>query len=128
MPQRGFSVCIKIRNVCRVNSGRFVRDSMVRFITRWNDIHSGYLKSPPFPKNLALTEGHMYKFEGYRQLGLADFNQPAGLKMDPENCWVKKAAAIFWEAIEEKYAELSFRYADRLQLRVWDMKKNNVIW
>ena len=48
----------------------------------------------------------MYKFERYRQLGLADFNQPAGLKMDPENRWVKKAAAIPWKAIEEKYAEL----------------------
>ena len=48
----------------------------------------------------------MYKFERYRQLGLTDFNQPAGLKMDPENRWVKKAATIPWEAIEEKYAEL----------------------
>ena len=48
----------------------------------------------------------MYKFERYRQLGLADFNQPAGLKMDPENRWIRKAAAIPWETIEEKYAEL----------------------
>ena len=48
----------------------------------------------------------MYKFERYRQLGLADFNQPAGLKMDPENRWVRKAATIPWAAIEEKYAEL----------------------
>ncbi|MCH5345450.1 MAG: IS5 family transposase [Acetatifactor sp.] len=48
----------------------------------------------------------MYKFERYRQLGLEDFDQPAGLKMDPENRWVKKAATIPWEAIEEKYAEL----------------------
>ena len=48
----------------------------------------------------------MYKFERYRQLGLADFNQPAGLKMNLENRWVKKAATIPWEAIEEKYAGL----------------------
>lgn len=48
----------------------------------------------------------MYKFERYRQLGLADFNQPVGLKMNPENRWVKKAETIPWEAIEEKYAEL----------------------
>ena len=27
----------------------------------------------------------MYKFERYRQIGLSDFNQPFGLKMDPEN-------------------------------------------
>ena len=48
----------------------------------------------------------MYKFERYRQLGLADFNQPVGLKMNPENRWVKKAATIPWEAREEKYAGL----------------------
>ena len=48
----------------------------------------------------------MYKFERYRQLGLADFDQPTGLKMDPDNRWVRKAATIPWEAIEEKYAEL----------------------
>ena len=48
----------------------------------------------------------MYKFERYRQLGLADFNQPAGMKMDSENRWVKKSSTIPWDAIEEKYAEL----------------------
>ena len=48
----------------------------------------------------------MYKFERYRQLGLADFNQPVGLKMNPENRWVKKAGTIPWDAIEEKYAKL----------------------
>lgn len=48
----------------------------------------------------------MYKFERYRQLGLTDFNQPAGLKMNPENRWVKKAETIPWDAIEEKYAQL----------------------
>lgn len=48
----------------------------------------------------------MYKFERYRQLGLADFDQPVGLKMNPDNRWIKKAAIIPWDAIEEKYAEL----------------------
>ena len=48
----------------------------------------------------------MYKFERYRQLGLADFNQPVGLKMNPENRWVKKASTIPWNEIESKYAEL----------------------
>ena len=48
----------------------------------------------------------MYKFERYRQLGLADFNQPVGLKMNPKNRWVKKAETIPWDAIEEKYAQL----------------------
>ncbi len=48
----------------------------------------------------------MYKFERYRQLGLADFNQPVGLKMNQENRWIKKAETIPWDAIEEKYARL----------------------
>lgn len=45
----------------------------------------------------------MYKFERYRQLGLADFNQSAGLKMNLENCWIKKATDIPRETIEEKH-------------------------
>ena len=57
-------------------------------------------------KTLHLQERHMYKFERYRQLGLADFNQPVGLKMNLENRWVKKAATIPWDAIENKYANL----------------------
>lgn len=48
----------------------------------------------------------MYKKEQYRQLGLTDFNQPLGLKMNPENRWIKKAVTILWDAIEDKYAEL----------------------
>ncbi len=32
----------------------------------------------------------MHKFERYRQIGLSDFNQPFGLKMDLENRWVNK--------------------------------------
>lgn len=48
----------------------------------------------------------MHKFERYWQLGLGDFDQPAGMKMDPENRWVRKIATIPWEAMEEKYAEV----------------------
>ena len=48
----------------------------------------------------------MYKFDKNHQFDLADFNQPMGLKMNPENRWVKKAETIPWEAIEEKYAAL----------------------
>lgn len=50
----------------------------------------------------------MNKFEKYQQLGPADFDQPTGLKINPENRWVKKVETIPWEAIEEKYAELAF--------------------
>ena len=31
----------------------------------------------------------MYKFYRNHQFSLADFNQPMGLKMNPENRWVK---------------------------------------
>ena len=48
----------------------------------------------------------MYKFDRNHQFKLSDFNQPIGLKMNPENRWVKKAAAIPWNEIEEKYAAL----------------------
>ena len=57
-------------------------------------------------KNLAFGGKLMYKFERYRQLGLADFNQPVGFKMDPENRWVKKSETIPRDTIEEKYAKL----------------------
>ncbi len=62
----------------------------------------------------------MYKFEHYRQLSLADFNQPLGFKMNPENRWVKKAAAIPWDAIGENMQ--NFFWAKRVCLRkrsVW---------
>ena len=45
-------------------------------------------------KNLAFGGKLMYKFERYRQLGPANFNQPVGFKMDPENRWVKKSETI----------------------------------
>ena len=32
----------------------------------------------------------MYIKDRFHQLGLADFNQPIGLKMNPANRWVKK--------------------------------------
>lgn len=48
----------------------------------------------------------MYKKDRFHQFSLADFNQPMGLKMNPENRWVKQAATIPWETIEDRYAEL----------------------
>ena len=49
----------------------------------------------------------MYKMDRLRQLGLADFNQPIGLKMNPENRWVKKAETIPWLAIEDRSSRSS---------------------
>ncbi len=48
----------------------------------------------------------MYKKNTFRQFGLSDFNQPIGLKMNPENRWIKKAVLIPWAEIEERYANL----------------------
>ena len=48
----------------------------------------------------------MYKANRNRQFSLTDFNQPVGLKMNPENRWVKRAETIPWGEIEERYASL----------------------
>lgn len=48
----------------------------------------------------------MYKKDRHHQFGLTDFNQPIGLKMNPENRWVKKAELIPWNEIEDRYAGL----------------------
>ena len=58
-------------------------------------------------KNHALGgKTEMYKFDRYHQYSLSDFNQPLGMEMNPENRWVKKAAMIPWDEIEDRYAEL----------------------
>ena len=48
----------------------------------------------------------MYKFNQNAQMSLYDFNLPIGLKMNPDNRWIKKAETIPWDAIEERYAKL----------------------
>ena len=48
----------------------------------------------------------MYKFDRNHQYSLSDFNQPLGMEMNPENRWVKKAAMIPWDEIENCYAGL----------------------
>ena len=58
-------------------------------------------------KNLALGgKTKMYKFDRNHQYCLSDFNQPLGMDMNPENRWVKKAAMIPWDKIEDRYAGL----------------------
>lgn len=47
----------------------------------------------------------MYKF-GDNQIAFSDFGQPVGMKMNPNNRWVKKAELIPWEKIEKRYAKL----------------------
>ena len=41
----------------------------------------------------------MYKTNRNRQFSLSDFNQPIGLKMNPNNRWVKMAETIPWADI-----------------------------
>ena len=48
----------------------------------------------------------MSKKDPLHQLSLTDFNMPIGLKMNPENRWIKKAELIPWEEIEDRYADL----------------------
>lgn len=48
----------------------------------------------------------IYKKNQNKQFKLTDFNQPMGLKLDPENKWIKKAEMIPWNRIEDKYATL----------------------
>ena len=58
-------------------------------------------------KKLALGgKSKMYKFDRNHQYSLSDFNQPMGMEMNPENRWVKKAAMIPWNEIEDRYAGL----------------------
>lgn len=48
----------------------------------------------------------MYKKNRNKQYSLSDFYQPMGLKLNPENKWIKKAELIPWDRIEDKYAAL----------------------
>lgn len=49
----------------------------------------------------------MYKpSEKYKQISFDDFDQPIGLRMNPENRWIKKADLIPWHELEKGYATL----------------------
>lgn len=48
----------------------------------------------------------MYKKNRNIQFKLTDFNQPMGLKLNPENKWIRKEEMIPWGRIEDKYATL----------------------
>lgn len=47
----------------------------------------------------------MYRFSD-NQISFTDFNTPVGMKLNPENRWVKKAELIPWDEIEIRYAQL----------------------
>lgn len=46
----------------------------------------------------------MYRFKS-RQISFTDFNTPIGMKLNPDNRWVKKAEMIPWDEIEQRYAK-----------------------
>lgn len=47
----------------------------------------------------------MYKYRS-KQISFTDFNTPIGMKLNPNNRWVKKAKMIPWDEIEQRYAKL----------------------
>jgi hypothetical protein len=54
-----------------------------------------------------LADGVMVVYKkASKQVGISDFGLPLGLKLAPENRWVKKAETIPWDEIEQRYAEL----------------------
>lgn len=48
----------------------------------------------------------MYKYK-IGQISITDFGQPAGMHLNENNRWVKKAAMIPWGEIEKCYARLA---------------------
>ncbi len=48
----------------------------------------------------------MYKPVEKLQHSFLDFNQPLGMKMNPENRWIRLADSIPWDELEQKYADL----------------------
>ena len=56
----------------------------------------------------------MYKFKS-RQISFTDFNTPIGMKLNPDNRWVKKAEMIPWDEIEQRYASFSLIEMGMLQ-------------
>lgn len=47
----------------------------------------------------------MHKYRS-KQISLTDFNTPVGMKLNPDNRWIKKAELIPWDDIEQRYAKL----------------------
>ena len=62
-------------------------------------------KSGKRAKKLADRKRRMYKYPS-KQISITDFGMPQGMKLDPNNRWVKKAETIPWEEIEVRYAAL----------------------
>ena len=52
-----------------------------------------------------MGDTNMYKFKS-KQISFTDFNTPIGMKLNPNNRWVKKAEMIPWDEIEQRYAKL----------------------
>ena len=48
----------------------------------------------------------MYKPADKTQISFLDFNQPAGLHLNPNNRWVQMADKVPWDVFEAKYAGL----------------------
>ena len=60
----------------------------------------------------------MYKKNRNHQFSLADFNQPMGLKLNPENQWIQKAALVPWDEIEDKLQMSSRFFAKNIRVAI----------
>ena len=49
----------------------------------------------------------MYKYRS-KQISLTDFNTPVGMKLKPDNRWVKKAELIPWDEIEQALKDTGY--------------------
>ncbi len=48
----------------------------------------------------------MYRPADKTQTSFLDFNQPLGLHLNPDNCWVQMADKVPWHIFENKYTAL----------------------
>jgi len=56
-------------------------------------------------KPYRLVRFKMY-FKTDKQISVFEFGQMAGITLDPENRWIKKAHLIDWDMLEEQYSYL----------------------
>ena len=61
--------------------------------------------SKSLQKLYRLVRCKMY-FKTDKQISVFEFGQVAGITLDPENRWIKKAHLIDWDMLEEKYSHL----------------------
>lgn len=70
---------------------------------------SAHLFCEPRDKACTFTEIGaiwIYKKQSDRQISFDDFNQPLGLKINPDNRWIKKSELMSWAKLKDQCAQL----------------------